>query len=86
MMAMMAIRARAEIVARGTIGVSKRDSVCAKSAAGEFGFSPAAILASVVDMQTALVQHEAARVDLVHERDVVGGDDHGSARFVELDE
>ena len=52
----------------------------------EFGFSLAAILASVVDMQTALVQHEAARVDLVHERDVVGGDDHGSARFVELDE
>src|SRR5258705_12728125 len=86
MMAMIAISARAEIVARGTIGVSKRGSVCAESAAGEFGFSPAAILASVVDMQTALVQHEAARIDLVHERDVVGGNDDGSARFIEFHE
>src|SRR5262245_2019625 len=86
MMAMMAMRARAAIVSRGTIGVSKRGSICAGRAAGEFGFSLAAILASVVDMQTALVQHEAARVDLVHERDVVGGNDDGSARFVELDE
>src|SRR5215831_14723371 len=88
MMATTATRARPEIVACGTIGVSKRGSGRDEGASG--GSSPRGwpvfVVASVVDMQTTLVQHETARVELVHQRDVVGGDDDRSPGFVELDE
>src|SRR5213078_1877037 len=80
MMAMTATRARPEIVACGTMGVSKRtgSAPCASNLC--------CIVASVIDMQATLVQHEAARIDLVHERDVVRGNNHRSPGFVELDE
>src|ERR1700729_1300406 len=40
----------------------------------------------VVDMQSSFMQHQAARIEFVHQGDIVGGDDHRRARFVELDE
>src|ERR1700722_14852644 len=40
----------------------------------------------VVDMQSSFMQHQAARIELVHQGDIVSGDDHGRARLVELDE
>src|SRR6516165_7982234 len=88
MMATTATRARPEIVACGTIGVSKRGSGWAERAPGASSPCgwPAFVVASVVDMQTTLVQHETARVELVHQRNVVGGDDDRSPGFVELDE
>src|SRR5215467_10935310 len=85
MMATIATSARPEIVACGTIELSTRDStdegaLCAPSSRS------ISALRSVVDMQTTLVQHKATCVDLIHERDVVGGNHHGSPRFIELDE
>ena len=87
-MATTATRARPEIVARGTIDVSKRGSGWAEGAAGASGSRcwPAFVVASVVDMQATLVQYETARVELIHQRNVVGGDDDRSPGFVELDE
>src|SRR5215471_1860319 len=88
MMATTATRARPEIVARGTIGVSKRGSGWAEGAAGASGSRcwPAFVVASVIDMQATLVQHETTRVELIHQRNVVGGDDDRSPGLVELDE
>src|SRR5580693_3938456 len=40
----------------------------------------------VIDMQPSFMQHQAARIELVHQGDIVGGDDDGGARLVELDE
>ena len=40
----------------------------------------------LIDMQPSLMQHQPPRVVLVHQRDVVGGDDHRGAGFVQLDE
>src|SRR5262245_29514736 len=86
MMAIAATRARAEMVARGTIGVWNRGGagVCA-------GTEPSRSctcrsLASVIDMQAALVQHQPAGVDLIHQCDIVGGNHHRSAGPVQLDE
>src|SRR5438132_13152821 len=85
MMATIATSARPEIVACGTMGLSTRD----RTGEGEPCASTLLSISartSVVDMQTTLVQHKPTRVDLVHERDVVGGNDDGSPRFVELNE
>src|SRR5580692_1871647 len=86
MMATTATRARPEIVARGTIGVSKRGSGWGEGAAGASGSRCWPVVALVVDMQATLVQHETARVELIRQRNVVGGDDDRSPGFVELDE
>src|SRR5262245_39284088 len=88
MIATTATRARPEILACGTIAASTRGSGWADGAPGAAGPGgwPAFVVASVVDMQTTLVQHETARVELVHQRNVVGGDDDRSPGFVELDE
>src|SRR6201997_1994566 len=88
MMATTATRARLAIVAHGTIGVSKCCSGWAEGAAGASCSRcwPAFVVTSVVDMQATLVQYETARVELIHQRNVVGGDDDRSPGFVELDE
>src|SRR3954466_29322 len=88
MMATTATSARPAIVACGTIGVSKRGK---DSAGGTAGASnprdcSASIAASFVDMQATFVQHETTCVELIHQRDVVGGDDDRRPGFVELDE
>src|SRR5215470_10268001 len=88
MMATTATSARPEIVDCGTIGVSVggSSSTGSAAAAARSRARPASALASVVDMQAALVQHEPAGIVLVHQRDVVGGDHHRRAGLVELDE
>src|SRR5262249_35665318 len=60
MMATIATNARPEIVARGTIGVSKRGSGWAEGAAGASGSRdwPAFRVASVVDIQANLGAHQ----------------------------
>src|SRR3982074_685267 len=80
MMATTATTSRPETVPCGTIGVSKRGTGTTASVPGASSpRSPrAGIVVSVVDMQAALVQHEPAGVELVHQRDVVGGDDDRS--------
>src|SRR4029077_7762827 len=86
MIAITAARAWREIVACGTIGVSKRGSSSASAPGGPSSARDCCcILASVVDMQTALVQHQPARVELIHQRDVVGGDDYRRPGLVQFD-
>src|SRR6202140_2704279 len=88
MMAMTAIRARPAMVAFGTIGASKRGScisaAIAACAPGSGSCVPRS--GSIIDMQPTLVQHEPAGIVLVHQRDIVRGEQHRSAGFVELDE
>src|SRR5262249_17140655 len=87
MVATTATRPRPEIVARGTIGVLKRGSASTASAASALRSRAAcACAASVIDMDAALVQHQTAGVVLIHQRNVVGGDDDRGAGLVELDE
>src|SRR6266511_4968844 len=85
MIATTATRAWPAMVLFGTIGVSKRGrSSCGAAVGSSSGTS--ARVGSVIDMHTPFVQHEPARVVLVHQRDVVGGDHDRGARLVELDE
>ena len=57
-------------------------------AARRFRGAPRCVLrrASLVDVQAAVAEHEAAGVELVHEAEVVGRDDDRGAEPVELDE
>src|SRR5262249_57843450 len=78
------------IAAGGTMGVCARP---ARSATAGWGCRSAGDVAwrsctsvLLIDMQTPLMQHEAARVKLIHQCDVVRRDNHGGARAVELDE
>src|SRR5260370_25364222 len=88
MMAMTAIRARPAMVAFGTIGASTRgcgnSEAMAACSPGSGSFAPTPV--SVIDMQPTLVQHEPAGIVLIHQRDIMRGEQHGSARFVVLDE
>src|SRR3984957_19980790 len=88
MMAMTAIRACPAIVAFGTIEASKRGSgSSAPLTARSPGSVPSAPMpVSIIDMQPTLVQHQPAGIVLIHQRDIVRGQQHRGARFVELDE
>src|SRR6266853_1677206 len=46
----------------------------------------AAVTRLVIDMDVAVMEHKATGVVLVHEGDVVGGDDNRGAGFIQLDE
>src|SRR5882757_1519664 len=87
MMATTAIRARPEIEARGTIGDKLRALAgtcgrsCPRSSSGSRSFP-----VLLIEMDPALMQHHAPRVVLVHQRDVVGRDDHRGAGLVQFDE
>src|SRR5579883_92832 len=88
MMAMTAVNARAAIVACGTIGVTKRGSSASAATSAPASWSAASgpMPVSIIDMQPPFVQHEPAGIVLVHQRDVVGSEQHRGARLVELDE
>src|SRR5260370_18308851 len=45
-----------------------------------------AVTGLVIDMDVAVMEHKATGVVLVHEGDVMGGDDDRGAGFVQLDE
>src|SRR5947209_19151721 len=86
MMATTATSARPWIEARGTIGdmLRARGGSCGRSCPRSTNTPRSSVL--FIDVQPSLVQHEAARLVLVHQRDVVGRDDDGGAGLVELDE
>src|SRR4051812_28283440 len=89
MIATTAVSARPATVAFGTIGVSKLGNSPGGCMPDAYGASPAPASSrsrSIVDMQPTFVQHDAAGFVLVHQRNIVGRDDHGGARLVELDE
>src|SRR5581483_8353845 len=88
MIATTAIRARPEMELAGTIGVSSRGAGRAASRVGpsKSEVDKSVIACSVVNVQTAVVQHQTARIVLVHQGDIMCGDHHRSARLVELDE
>src|SRR6478736_10545712 len=81
MIATTATSARPEIEARGTIGDRLRAFAvtcgrsCPRSTSG-----PCSSPVLLIDVQPPLMQHQTPRVILIHQRDVVGRDDHGGAR------
>src|SRR5215211_3970429 len=89
MIAITAVSARPAIVALGTIGLSKLGSNSGGYMPDAAGSSNSSALVSgcgsIVDMQPAFVQHDPTGLILVHERNVMSGDHHRRARFVELD-
>src|SRR5262245_22487547 len=80
MMATIATSARPAIVTLGTIG----DTNC--GIAPGCGAAVTASMSSFIDMNPPFVQHQPARVVLIHERNVVRGNDDRGAGLVELDE
>src|SRR6185312_2841738 len=87
MMATTATSARPAIEARGTIGdmLRARAGTCGRSCPRSIR-TPRSSPALLIDVQPPLMQHQPPRVVLVHQGDVVGGDNDGGAGFVELDE
>src|SRR3981081_4866317 len=87
MMATTATSARPEIEARGTIGDRLRALAgtcgrsCPKSPNG-----PCWLPVLLIDMQPSLMQHQPPLLVLIHQRDVVGRDDHRGAGLVQFDE
>src|SRR5581483_11931586 len=88
MIATTATRARPAIVSLGTIGVSPRGNK--PNIRVEVVFRPtmrlSAMAVSIVHVQPSLVQHEAARVELVHQADIVGCNYDRGAGFVQFHE
>src|SRR5450432_4761384 len=87
MMATTATSARPEIEARGTIGdmLRARAGTCGRPCPRSIS-GPCSSSLLLIDMQPSLMQHQPPRLILVHQRDVVGSDNHRGAGFVELDE
>src|SRR5262249_36028837 len=86
MMATTATSARPEIEARGTIGdmIRALAGTCGRSLPrSTSGLGSSTLL---IDVQPSLMQHQTPRVILLHQGDVMGGDDHRSAGLVQLDE
>src|SRR6202035_4940189 len=83
MMATTATSARPEIEARGTIGdrLRARAGTCGRSCPRSTS-GPCSSSVLLIDMQSSLVQHQPPRLILVHQRDVVGGDDDRGAGLV----
>src|SRR5262249_54784405 len=81
-----ATSARPEIDARGTIG--DRIRALAGRSGRSLPRSTSGLCSStlLIDVQPSLVQHETPRVILLHQGNVVGGDDDGGAGFVQFDE
>src|SRR5579862_1609216 len=87
MMATTAPSERTAIELLGTIDAAPRGARDSAGAPSSSSHGSAMTLSgSLVDMQPSLMQHQTARIKLVHQGDIVGGNDDCSARFVELDE
>ena len=87
MMATTAVNERPAIDPLGTIGVGLRCArTCDDPGARASHGSAITLTGSLVDMQTSLVQDQTPGVVLVHQRDIVHGDDDGCPRFVEFNE
>src|ERR1700755_2926866 len=79
MIATTATSARPWIEARGTIGdmLRARAGSCGRSCPRSTNTPRSSVL--LIDVQPTLMQHEAACLVLVHQGNVVGGDDDGGA-------
>src|SRR5581483_3549374 len=87
MIATTAISARPAMVLRGTSGVSKRGNAPPGMRGGAVKSSrSSSSYRSVINVQPAFMQDEPAGVVLVHQRDVVRGDQDRRAGLVELHE
>src|SRR5476651_1498413 len=88
MIATTATSARPAIEARGTIGdrLRARAGTCGRSWCPRSINGPCSLSVLLIDMQPSLMQHQPPRLVLIHQRDVVGSDNHRGAGFVELDE
>src|SRR5438270_1094958 len=86
MMATTATSARPEIEARGTLGdrLRARADTCGRSCPRSTNGRCSSML--LIDVQASLMQHQPPRIVLIHQRDVVGCDDHRGAGLVQLDE
>src|ERR1700729_1148221 len=86
-MATTATSARPAIEARGTIGdeLRARAGTCGRSCPRSTS-GPCSSSVLLIDMQPSLMQHQSSRLVLVHQRDIMGRDNHRGAGFVELDE
>src|SRR3954462_6765737 len=87
MMATTAIKARPAIEARGTIGDRLRAIIgtcgrsCPRSSRGS-----RSLPVLLIKVYPALMQHHAPGVILVHQRDVMGRDNHRGAGLIQFDE
>src|SRR3981189_3249423 len=87
MMATTATSARPAIEPRGTIGerlrafADSRGRSCPRSTN-----RPRSSPGLFIDMQPSMMQHHPPRLILIHQRDVVGCDNHRGAGLVQLDE
>src|SRR5215831_6841371 len=89
MIATTAASALAAIESFGTIWTSPRVSRPGRAGRRRKRANPlpsAAVIRLVIDMDVAVMEHKAAGVVLVHEGDIVGGNDDRGAGFVQLDE
>src|SRR3977135_2022963 len=80
MMATTATSARPAIDARGTIGdrLRARAGTCGRSCPRSIS-GPCSSPDLLIDVQPSLMQHQAPRLVLIHQRDVVGRDDDRGA-------
>src|SRR6185437_6690313 len=87
MMATTATSARPAIEARGTIGdmLRARAGTCGRSCPRSIS-TPRSSPGLLIDVQPPLMQYQPPCVVLVHQGDVVGGDDDRRTRLVEFDE
>src|SRR3979411_296034 len=87
MMATTATSARPAIEARGTIGdrLRARAGTCGRSCPRSTSW-PCSSGVLLIDMQPSLMQHQPPGFILVHQRDVMGRDNHRGAGLVQFDE
>src|SRR6201999_3059498 len=86
MIATTATSARPAMEARGTMGDRLRARAGTSGRSCPRSTSGVCSSALLIDVQPSLMQHETPGVILVHQGDVVGRNDNGGARLVELDE
>src|SRR6516162_1482400 len=85
-MATTALSDRPAIESLGTMAVAPRRAAPSDTRSRSAHDRATASRGSLVDMQSPLVQNQTARVVLVHQRDVVGGNDDRGAQAIQLDE
>src|ERR1700736_666296 len=87
MMATTATSARPAIEARGTIGdrLRARAGTCGRSRPRSTN-GPCSWPVLLIDMQPSLMQHQPPRVILIHQRDIMGRDNHRGTGLVQFDE
>src|ERR1700681_1526012 len=87
MMATTATSARPAIEARGTIGdrLRARAGTCGRSCPRSTS-GPCSSGVLLIDMQPSLMQHQPPGFILIHQRDVMGRDNHRRAGLVQFDE